>query len=280
MVKEGHEVSEDFLCSLVPRCIDAFGQEVAIILARSLLWASFELTIHVKEREVNVIPSGLRTNILAAWAAASPGRGVGVQDNPIEKVGLLVSQRMDQLDIVPTNVCNDDENNGGGVGGGGQEAVENLGSQIFHLQQIVGDMRNEVNSLFFSLKRHISTVNTNVRRIALVPAARGSSEPTTQAPRVRLSKCPRDLFVLWREWEQGISGAKPAKQFTNTERGANKFTFLRRRVFWDCVEEMVRRGQTSDVAIDSIYRVYGWSKSVTKILCEMGKDKRSGVRRV
>jgi len=40
-------------------------------------------------------------------------------------------------------------------------------------------------------------------------------------------------------------------------------------VFWDLVEGMVRRGQSLDVAIDNIYRVYGWNNSVTKILNEM-----------
>jgi hypothetical protein len=46
------------------------------------------------------------------------------------------------------------------------------------------------------------------------------------------------------------------------------------------MEDMVKRGNTSDVAIDPIYRVYGWNNSVKKILNEMRKDKRRGVRRV
>ncbi len=65
-----------------------------------------------------------------------------------------------------------------------------------------------------------------------------------------LSKCPRDLWVLWREWEQGLGEGKPAKAFTHAERGANKFSFSRRKVFWDMVEDMVKRDNTSDIAID------------------------------
>jgi len=51
-------------------------------------------------------------------------------------------------------------------------------------------------------------------------------------------------------------------------------------VFWDLVEGMVRRGQSSDVAIDNIYQVYGWNNSVTKILNEMKRDRKRGATRV
>ena len=51
-------------------------------------------------------------------------------------------------------------------------------------------------------------------------------------------------------------------------------------MFWDTVDGMVRRGQLSDVAIDNIYRVYGWNNSVTKILNEMKRDRHRGVSRV
>ena len=78
----------------------------------------------------------------------------------------------------------------------------------------------------------------------------------------------------------GTGGGKPAKAFTHAERGANKFSFSRRKVFWDTVDGMVRRGQLSDVAIDNIYRVYGWNNSVTNILNEMKRDRKRGATRV
>ena len=165
----------------------------------------------------------------------------------------------------------------------GEDVADNVCAQIFNLQQIVGDMRNEVNSLFCDQRRHINTLNTNVKRIAVVPGVRGGAaaeRPRIEERRVRLSKCPRDLWVLWREWEQGLGDGKPAKEFSQHERGANKFSFSRRKVFWDTVEELVKRGNTSDVSIDKIYRVYGWNNSVTKILNEMRSDKKRGVKRV
>ncbi len=51
-------------------------------------------------------------------------------------------------------------------------------------------------------------------------------------------------------------------------------------MFWDTVEEMIRRGQTADVAINNVYRAYGWNQSVTKILNRMKDDRRKGVKRV
>ena len=218
---------------------------------------------------------------MEAWT--NSGRG-NDDVNPIEKIGLLVSQQMDQLEIVPVNVALDAVvGQDTSQGGGGEEAIQNLGSQIFNLQQIVGDFRNEVMSLFCDQRRHINALSANVRRIALQPGIRGTvQQPVTNGRivPVRLSKCPRDLWVLWKEWEQGLGGGNPAKAFTHAERGANKFSFSRRKVFWDTVEELVKRGNTSDVSIDKIYRVYGWNKSVTKILNEMRSDKKRGVKRV
>ncbi|KAI9982251.1 hypothetical protein PInf_008150 [Phytophthora infestans] len=43
---------------------------------------------------------------------------------------------------------------------------------------------------------------------------------------------------------------KAAKDFTAAERGANKFAYSRRKVFWDVVSSLVRSGFTSDTAID------------------------------
>ena len=275
--KDGVEVNDDFLSSIAPRCAEAFGGDVAIILARSLLWAAFEpKTVLVNNVAVSIIPSDLRKKIMDAWT--NSGRGVD-DVNPVKKIGLLVSQQMDQLDIVPVTLAPDavvgQETS---QGGGGEEVIQNLGSQIFNMQQIVGDFRNEVNSLFCDQRRQINVLSANVRRIGLRSAVQ---QPVNERiVQVRLSKCPRDLWVLWKEWEQGLGGVKPAKAFTHAERGANKFSFCRRKVFWDTVEGMVRRGQMADVAIDTIYHVYGWNKSVTKILNEMKLDRKRGVSRV
>ncbi len=207
------------------------------MLAQSLLWAAYEVEVCVNDQVVSLIPSDLGAKIKAAYAG-------GGDVNLIDKIGLLVSQHMDQLDIIPVNVGgNNNDGSSGGAGGGGgsagggeggQDATDNVCSQIFHLQQIVGDIRNEVNSLFSNQRRHINTLNANLKRIALVPGLRGGAaerqRTANEDRRVALSKCPRDLWVLWREWEQGLGERKPTKAFNPAEQGANKFSFLCRKV--------------------------------------------------
>ena len=49
-----------------------------------------------------------------------------------------------------------------------------------------------------------------------------------------------------------------------------------RKVFWDCISNLIRRGYTSNTAIDKVYSVYGRSNSTSSILKLMRKDKSSG----
>ncbi len=41
---------------------------------------------------------------------------------------------------------------------------------------------------------------------------------------VLLYKNPKDLCIVWKEWEFGLNRVKQAQDFTPRERGANKFT--------------------------------------------------------
>ena len=91
-----------------------------------------------------------------------------------------------------------------------------------------------------------------------------------------LSRQPKDLYILWAEYEHWIAGTKPAKAFTRCERGANKFAFSRRLVFWRMVVSLVARGHTSDLAIDMIRLAYGRKLGVTATLNLMRKDQERG----
>ena len=91
-----------------------------------------------------------------------------------------------------------------------------------------------------------------------------------------LSKCPRSLFVLWQEFEFGIGGRKPAKLFSNAERGKVRYSYSLRKHFWSLMQKMIRNGYTFNSAIDKIYDVYDRSRSVTKILRQIRIDSKSG----
>ena len=90
-----------------------------------------------------------------------------------------------------------------------------------------------------------------------------------------LAKCPKTLSALWQEYEFGVNGQKPAKEFSSRERENCRFTYYRRKVFWDKVSEMVRAGYTCHAAIDKIYDVYR-NASVTTIINLMKADKKRG----
>ncbi len=57
--KDGILLIDEFLCLIAPRCVEGFGRDVAIILARSLLWAAFEHDIRLNDEVVAIIPSDL-----------------------------------------------------------------------------------------------------------------------------------------------------------------------------------------------------------------------------
>ncbi|ETV95829.1 hypothetical protein H310_10873 [Aphanomyces invadans] len=103
-----------------------------------------------------------------------------------------------------------------------------------------------------------------------------TNTPTTTTCPPELSKRPPELFVLWKKYEFGTGGNKPAKLFTAKERGAVKCTLSLRLTFWNAVDSMIRRGHTSDTAIDAVCAVYGRGKSATSILRAMRDDKARG----
>ena len=85
---------------------------------------------------------------------------------------------------------------------------------------------------------------------------------------------PRNLHVLWQEYEHGMDGSKPAKLFTTRERGRTKFKYHRRKVLWDRIRTLMERhGHSSETAIQHLYATYGRGSCVTKIINEMIRDR-------
>jgi hypothetical protein len=90
-----------------------------------------------------------------------------------------------------------------------------------------------------------------------------------------LVKNPRSLHIIWQEYEFGVGGRKPAKNFTATERGTVKYAICR-KIVWETISGLYRAGHTPQVAIDMIYDVYGASTAVTTILKMIRRDKAAG----
>ena len=90
-----------------------------------------------------------------------------------------------------------------------------------------------------------------------------------------LSKGPKTIHDLWQEFQHGIGGNLPAKQFNYRERGKCKGHYSRRNLVWTVIKDLVVAGIDADVACDRIYQAYGHNKSVTYIISKMYEDKRN-----
>ena len=111
------------------------------------------------------------------------------------------------------------------------------------------------------------------------PGGAGGNGELAGEPRrlvATLSPRPRTLHDLWHEYQTGMSRKKPAREFSESERGKVKSVYSFRLKFWEKCDEMVRSGMTADVACDRIYEAYGVGYSITKILAAMNRDKRIG----
>nr|KAE8927855.1 hypothetical protein PF009_g21989 [Phytophthora fragariae] len=162
-------------------------------------------------------------------------------------------------------------------------------SQMFSLRQQTASVLNEVLRSRTESQRDYQKVSSVLRRIALQPVSRRvAPNPTATEEEVReeaavvndrnakLSKRPKDLYELCGQYEFELNGLKPAKNFSVADREVNKFSYSRRKIFWDMVATLVRTRFNSDVAIDKVYAVYGRQTSVTNILTALRHDKRQG----
>ena len=112
----------------------------------------------------------------------------------------------------------------------------------------------------------------------MVPEAAAEIAPSRAVDplRTELSTRPRTLHDLWFEWNFDMTGRKPAKDFNSGDRDAVKSKYSFCKAFWDKAAEMVRSGDTAQVACDNIYSCYEESMSVTDILRKMKADRCSG----
>jgi hypothetical protein len=92
-----------------------------------------------------------------------------------------------------------------------------------------------------------------------------------------LSKTPRHLHDLWREWTDGLFNNKPASQLSPTERGGKlKHVYFKRKHVWDIIKRHTDKGISHLTAIDKIEQAYGPGKSVTFYINCIRRDKKTG----
>ncbi|ETN07720.1 hypothetical protein PPTG_13046 [Phytophthora nicotianae INRA-310] len=237
---------------IAPTIKQVMGEAVATTLAMPLLWAAMEPSDNYT---YELIPDRLKQKIIGAYVNSG-----GNSATDVNRRGIIA---------------------GSSTGGeGSRREFAALHSQYAAVQRSVSELMSEMQRSRHENQRELQKIQAILKRVMMQPAVRldaPSHVVVYPEKRVaRLSKRPKDLFELWHEFQFGNGGLKPAKDFTPVERGANKFAFSRRKVFWDIVATLIRSGYTSDTAIDKIYAVYGRQLPVSSILTALRADRRQG----
>ncbi len=173
------------------------------------------------------------------------------------------------------------------LGRSGVEWQNIMIGKVCVIENKVHDIQNNHAGHYQEVLKKLEKMDNNLKRIAVMPAQRvrpqrvdggggGSNESEVHHP-ANLCRCPKNLYVLWAEYESGVGGNKPARLFNKTERGKVCFKYCRRKIVWDAVEALVQRGLTSDVAIDRIYsECEGPNTKVNDVIKELKHFKRVG----
>ena len=280
-LRNGCGVSDAFIVEHVTPFIAAkYPFAVAATLGRALLWAIYS------EEMSGMIDEGVRERVKAAVAQVVGDRlADGV--SPIRKIPLIITGNEGSLTITEMHDDNDDEgNNVRHAVGLMENEVRVILSNVNLLRCKLDEFKNEFNVQQVTTNTLLRKMTNAISRLSQMPqvaAAAGGQEGRQrrtiannavgdapgatgdQGYMTTLSSCPRTLYVLWNEYEVGIGGRKAAKLFNSAERGRVKHKYSLRKVFWDQVIKMIRRGYTAHTAIDKIYEVYTARDSVTNI---------------
>ena len=279
------------LQNVMPHGRTKTGDETAIVLGRALLWLAFSTV-----GEENM-PHHLYQRIHDAYRAVNNDLPDGIT-NPVDKLPVVVTGSDGEvyIDEIPHEMQGNNEQ---GLGGGfGNRPVQQqllaLHSSMLQLRRQLEEHAGAFAEHRIQTQRNYQTLNTNVRRIAMAPALRGGVNQAANGNQgadgnlgaavgaanangaATLSPTPRTVHALWQEYMEGIGGRKPARLFTPEERGLNKHRFTRRKVVWDTIDRLIRRGFTANVACDQIYEHYGRQLSVTRVINAMLQDRRNG----
>ena len=303
---EGSDVSIEWVrVNVVPGITRFFGtaeeddNTIAEVLGLAVLWGCMDEVYSLK------VDQWLLEKVRGAYDVV---RKLPVGVNPVEKRYLTVFPASGQLcvqDVGGINNNNNNNNNNNGYEFVAVHLLQQVQETLAGITEKLNNIPHEMREGKSEIKKQINIINKNLKRIGNLPFPRvhniinndenerNNNEPIEQMERgeegrvggdgpppllVRadLTSCPRTLADLWQEYTVGIGGRKPAKDFTPSERGAVKYKYCRRRVFWDCVSKHVNAGFTADTAIDRIKAAYGDRLSVYRILQLMRRDKKDG----
>ncbi len=282
--------TDSFLLSVAPGAREILTPEIAIVLAKTLLYAAIQ-DVSAMDGTFKLMPDSLRHKLLNLMRTAGNYESIDEIRDVIERVPVVVSGSAGQLNFVELGL-----NHTTGAPLGPSAATSTgiatelaaLTSTVLgvkrRLEEINSNHQNSLMDMRSEFEKSLRRIHTSIKRIALQPVVRRAADAHTEHSvpvdpvrvQAKLTKRPSDLFALWNEYEHGVGGCKPARQFTAAERGQVKWMYSFRLCFWQLVDTMTRRGHTSETAIDAVYAAYGRSKPVSDILRAIRQDKKRG----
>ena len=285
--KEGYGIGNDFLlAAVVPHINRRFGADIAVLLGLPLLWACMDTTFK------SWLPSDLVNPVVAEYEKF---RTMDVNENSVDKVRFLVTGNGGNLRI--DEMCGTEENSGvceNGPYSHDNAMIQAIYSQVRNLRASSDELKSSLNVRFGCVDQKMSVMGSNLNRIAAQPFLRkngllgqsnrdkppqegnvvASSSTEKASYAYTLYTTPKTLDILWEEYEFGIGGRVPAKNFTSIQRGKVKHSYARRKIIWDCILNQISKGYTAQTACKRIYDVYSHNTSVTKIINKMKLDKK------
>ena len=275
-----------------PLTKEMLSDDVAGTLGATLLWAAFD------DDWESFMPAYMRDGIRNRFFASSPMWDA--QQNPVKRVLLSIHENEGELFIQTIQMNEQGMVLGALVQGQGGNVLETVAAIQHHVAAIQREQFEIKAEL--ELFRKEERVSNRVFALALQRLSRQPGRILGRArvlqeqelvpvgvvvqddeladglhgPPATLGKNPKTLHSLWREFEEGLGGRKPAKMFTARERGKVKQMYYRRKVVWDSVALLIRAGYTAQTAIDRIYETYGADQSVTNVIKAMLHDRQQG----
>ena len=281
--------------NVMPNTTAVFGSKMGSILGKALLWACFD------DKAKQSIDDRLRSKVVEAYNAATGNNLPAGFTNPVIKLRLVLYENNGAAVIEE-------------LGGDGANAASNE-REGRHTQQHDTVLLNEITLLRDELRavkqenlvafqkmaerqRAQDRLLQRLAHFAYANKSRGANANTSGAaqedvnqenaintvnlqhhisPNATLSKCPRNLWQLWEEYEHGLEGRKAAKDFNSAERGRVASSYSKRNHVWKLIKRLVNeRGVHFSVAIDSIYEAYSDKPSVTSIIKAVQADASKG----
>ena len=313
-IKENSGITEGWILqNVVPYIARVYGNALAKTLGKALLWVIFSehsewVPQGLRERVsaayemVQTLENGV--NPILKKLLVITGEDAVVQ---ITEIFDAIPAPPDDnggniAEPAPAQV--EEQHNGGGLQARStRQLILALYAQTITLQRSISALNQQREADRTAMRLQANQINQNLRRLAINPLRRLNQQQQVQAqqhdggggaliggvggaepqevgggdgPPADLSPTPRTLYVLWLEYQEGIGGRKPARQFTREERGRVKHKYHRRKIIWDLVASMIRTGLNAQLAYDRIYDVYGQATTVTNIINSIKRDCRNG----